>query len=991
MLKGRLRSGETGISDGDCTDFTPMRAQIQALPAAPPSFIGREREIAAVRELMTRSRLLTLTGAGGSGKTRLALEVAAREVAGAGIDGAWVELAPLHDPSLVTTAILAALGVRDESETPAVARISAMLRGRAFLLILDNCEHLIDACAAIADALLRACPSLSILATSREALGVPGETAWLVPPLSLPYTTDMRADEAEAVQLFVQRASDVCAGFAITSGNRPAIVQICRRLDGLPLALELAAAQLPTLTAEEIAARLDDRFNLLDGGHGAAMPRHRTLRAAIDWSYDLLDVHERLLLERLSVFSGSFTLEAIEHVCSDDSIAADHVLDLVSNLVESSLVEMVDAGDTARYRLLGTVRQYALERLVARGETSVRRRHADYFGELVARIEPHLSTPRRPRHIALLEAELDNVRQALHWTRDGDPELHMRVVGMLHWFWFATGQWPEARQWLRSALTVAGAERRTRERATVLFSAGSIASMQARGESARVHLVEAESIAEETGDARLLAFVRLYLAMAYIQISSADVDRPLMLAHDAMLQLNDLYGLRLSYLLQSSAAMLRGDLARAVERAEEGVRVARVFGLDRELAIGLQQLAYMVAGQGDARRARTLLGEALDALRRDPQLFFVARSLEMMATSILVAEPSRAIVLEVARLYGAADAIREAIGATMWPMDRDRHAPRIAHAEAVVGRDAFAEARTGGRELTPSAAMDRALAIASEAGDADAVDLMTQTGEFEVVRPDAPATRCGLRVNALGPLEVLVDGAPVPQKRWGYARARELLVLLLSYPEGRTREQIGEALWPGASAARVRNSVHVTLHHLRRTLGRAEWVRFDGERYRVAAIDGAPIAFDAAEVEAELAKTMRSARNGAVDVDGLRRILDRYRGPFMDGESAGDWHLEHHDRLTRLYADALRLLGDALLAKGRYDEAADAFARLVRQEDLDEGAHRSLMTARARSGDRAGAMREYLRLETALRRELEAEPERASADLFHRIQRGELV
>jgi DNA-binding SARP family transcriptional activator len=782
----------------------------------------------------------------------------------------------------------------------------------------------------------------------------------------------------------------VCPGFAITPDNRAAIVQICRRLDGLPLALELAAARLPAMSAEQIAARLDDRFDLLVAGDGAVLPRHQTLRAAIDWSYDLLDTHERLLLERLSVFGGTFTLEAIEQVCSDETIAARRVLDLVSDLVEKSLLEMVDSGDTARYRMLETVREYALAHLAARGEAAVRRRHAAYFAELVARTEPHLTTPRRPQHVALLQTELDNLRQALDWTRDDDPELHMRVIGMLHWFWFATGQWPEARQWLRSALTVRGAERRTRERAAVLFSAGSIASMQARGESARVHLVEAESIAEEIGDARLLAFVRLYLAMAYVQISSQEVDRPLMLAHQTMLQHNDLYGLRLSYLLQASAAMLGGDFARAVERAEEGVRVARVFGLDRELAIGLQQLAYMVAGQGNGRRARTLLREALDALRRDPQLFFVARSLEMMATSILAAEPPPAAVLDVARLYGAADAIREMIGATMWQMDRDRHAPHIARAETLVGSATFGAARAEGRALTPTAAIDHAITVASNAGDADVIDAMTQTGEYEIVRAEA-SSHCGLRLSALGPLEVVVDGLPIAQKRWGYAKARELLLLLLTYPDGRTREQIGAALWPDASAARVRNSVHVTLHHLRRALGRADWVRFDGDRYRVAPIDGAPVVFDVSEVEEELTRALRSSRRGQLDVAALRAAVKRYRGPFMDGESAEDWYLEHHDRLAQLHAEALQVLGDALLASKRHEEAAEVLSRLVRQEDLDERAYRALMTARARAGDRAGAMREYRRLEASLRRELDSAPERESAALFQRIQRGEAV
>ncbi len=970
-----------------------MPSEVQGLPPALPSFVGRQAEIAAVRRLLGGTRLLTLTGAGGSGKTRLALEVATRETADAGGAGAWVELAPLRDPNLVGTAVLAALGAREDSDVPVAQRIASLVRDGAFLLVLDNCEHLVEASATLSDALLRLCPSLRILATSREALGVAGETAWLVPPLSLPSTDEANAEESEAVQLFAQRARAVQPRFKITAENRSAIVQICRRLDGLPLALELAAARLRKLDPEQIAARLDGRFTLLTTSDRATMPRHRTLRAAIDWSYDLLDVDERLLLERLSVFGGSFTLEAIEGVCIDDLIVAEQVLDLVSDLVEKSLLEMIDAGDSARYRLLETVREYAFDRLTERGDAEVRRRrHATYYAAFVGEAEPHLSTPRRPELIARLESELDNLRQALVFTRDDDPELHMRIVGMLHWFWFATGQWPEARQWLRSALTVSGAERRTRARAAVLFSAGSIASMQARSESACVHLIEAESIAEEIGDVRLLAYIRLYLAMAYLQTSIDEVDRPLMAAHDALLQLNELYGLRLSYLLQASAWVARRDHARAVECAEDGVRIARVFGLDRELAIGLQQLAFMVAEQGDMRRARTVLREALEALRRDPQLFFIARSLELMATSIIAGGPAGAIVLDAARLYGAADAIRESIGAAMWATDRPWHASHIDRARTLVGNDAFAAARADGRALSPQGAIALALEI-TVAGDSGVPDALTQTGEFEALRTaDGIATsRRGLVVNALGPLEVTVDGVSVAQKRWGYAKARELLLFLLTHPEGRTREQIGAALWPDAPAARVRNNVHVTLHHLRRALGRADWVRFDGERYRIDAVDGAPIAFDASAVEEQLTRALRDAKRGVTDIDALRSIIARYRGALMEGESVEDWYLEHHDRLALLHAGGLQLLGSALLAESRNEEAAEILERLVRQEELDEEACRALMTARARAGDRTGAMREYRRLETRLLREVEAAPQLESADLFQRVQRGETI
>ncbi|HET9682662.1 MAG TPA: NB-ARC domain-containing protein, partial [Gemmatimonadaceae bacterium] len=471
---------------------------VRGIPLQLTSMVGREREIGTVRELLARTRLLTLTGAGGSGKTRLAVEVVAREAQSGLRQGVWVELATVHDAELVEDAVLSALGVTERSSTlPAVEQLAHAIGNRPLLLVLDNCEHLVDACAALADTLLRDCAALRVLATSRAVLGVSGETAWLVPPLSLPEPQDGTPEASESVQLFVERARAVKSTFVLTDENRASVVQICRQLDGLPLALELAAARLRALTTKQIADRLDDRFRLLTTGNRAALPRHQTLRAAIDWSHDLLDARERLLLARLSAFGGGFTLEAAEQVCGGEGLPPADVLDLVAELVEKSLVQMREADDTARYRLLETVRQYGAERLAERGETEVmQRRHAEFFFALAMEAEPHLSTTTRPAWVRRLRHELDNLRQALTWSREHDEEMHVRLVGMLHWFWFSTGQWPEARQWLRSALTLPAGQRPTRDRAILLFSAGCIASLQARAESAREHLEEAEALAE---------------------------------------------------------------------------------------------------------------------------------------------------------------------------------------------------------------------------------------------------------------------------------------------------------------------------------------------------------------------------------------------------------------------------------------------------------------------------------------------------------------
>ena len=953
---------------------------VRGIPVQLTTLIGRQREIATVRELLARTRLLTLTGAGGSGKTRLAAELVSREARAGLREAVWVELATVRDAALLEDALLLALGVTERSESVSTAQqLTQVIGTRPLLLVLDNCEHLVDACAALADTLLRDCPALRVLATSRAVLGVGGETAWLVPPLSLPEPFDATPERSEAVQLFVERARAVKTSFALTDENRANVVQICRQLDGLPLALELAAARLRALTPRQIAERLDDRFRLLTTGNRAALPRHQTLRAAIDWSYDLLAPRAQALLARLSVFGGGFTLDAAEHVCSADGLVPSDVLDIVADLVEQSLVQMSDADDTARYRLLETVRQYGLEQLAARGETeTMRRRHAEFFFELATQAEPHLITAARPVWVQRLHDELDNLRQALTWTRDADEELHVRLVGLLHWFWYSIGQWPEARQWLRGALTVPSGERPTHERAMLLFSAGAIASLQARPQSARVHLTEAETLASATGDERLLAYARNYRAMALAQISALEAEEPLRRAQAWFRETKDLYGLRLSFLLYATFHMGRGDLPRALASAEEGVRVARAFGLDRELAIALQVLGMILVRQGNVGRAMVVLRDALDCMRRDPQPLFVSRSLELIASGLV----RRGLVRDAARLHGAAAANRERIGAGFWQTDAAQHRPALDAARDALGAEAFEAAFAEGRAMDIDAAVALASEAATRGGESCDEDRTTDTSEYQVITVPAPTAGPALRVRAMGTLEIAIEGVEVPRSAWGYAKARELLLHLLFWPTGRTRDQIGVALWPDASATQVRNSFHVTLHHLRRALGHAEWVTFANGRYRLDV--GGGVECDALVVERRLTDALR--RTQGASLDDLESACEAYTGHFLEGEPVGDWHLEIGDRLARLHASALEALGNALLAAERHEHATRVFERLVQQEELHEAAYRSLMTCRARAGDQAGMVADYRRLQAVLRRELDAAPERETMELFRRLQ-----
>jgi predicted ATPase len=368
------------------------------LPFPLTSFIGREGDLAAVRQRLAASRLLTLVGTGGVGKTRLALEAAA-EALDTAPDGAWlVELAAVSEPDLVTQAVASRLGVAEQPGRPLLATLSEACRPRAMLLVLDTCEHLIGPCAELAGRLLGSCPRLRILATSRAPLGIAGESVWDVRPLAVPaFGSTRSADavaDAEAVRLFVDRASRVLPGFGLTDRNAPAIVQICRRVDGVPLALEMAAAWARTLTVEQIAARLDDRFRLLAGGDRTAPPRQQTLRAAVAWSCDLLSPAQRTLFTRLAVFSGGCTLDEIEVVCAGEGLDKADVLPLLAHLVDASLVTAEEVGDRKRYRLLETLRAFAREELAIDGEAErISRRHARHFLALAEEAEPALWGP----------------------------------------------------------------------------------------------------------------------------------------------------------------------------------------------------------------------------------------------------------------------------------------------------------------------------------------------------------------------------------------------------------------------------------------------------------------------------------------------------------------------------------------------------------------------------------------------------------------------
>jgi predicted ATPase/class 3 adenylate cyclase len=629
-------------------EFPPLRS-LDALPNNLPvqvtSFVGRGREMAEVSRLLAGTRLLTLIGAGGAGKTRLALQVAADVLDNYG-DGVWlVELAPLADPALVPQAVATVLGVREESGRPLTAVLADALKDRRALLLVDNCEHLIVACATLVDTLIRAGPALHVLATSREALGIAGETVYRVPSLALPPAEagepagsaslsrpypPTPIPQSEAERLFVDRAQAAQPAFTLTMESAPVVAQICRRLDGMPLALELAAARVPVLTVEQIAARLDGRFRLLTGGSRTALPRQQTLQATIDWSYDLLSEPERVILQRLAVFAGGATLSAVEAVCGGDGIEPDEVLDLLTHLSDKSLITVEQDAPEARYRLLETIRAYAWQRLIASGDVAtVQRRHAGFFLARAEDAEPWLVRGERAMWIARLEADHDNLRAALAWSHGngGDAALGLRLAGALFWFWRFRNFWAEGRRWLESALALPDANRDAEAWAKALFSAGALAFMQGDSEGSRPWLEQSLAVAQGIADWRLMGYCRHFLAVGALERGDTAAARfqnaeAVRLLRDA----GDPFGLAL-------ALFILGDLSAVADRPAARTRYEESLALFREMgdfwgmALPLTSLGRLALQDGDYETARSLYEEGLAMRRQEGEKWMLAISL----------------------------------------------------------------------------------------------------------------------------------------------------------------------------------------------------------------------------------------------------------------------------------------------------------------------------------------------------------------------------
>jgi len=695
--------------------FPPLRsleATPNNLPQQVTSFIGREHELPEVRKMLGNTRLLTLFGVGGIGKTRLSLQVAA-EMLDDFPDGVWfVELAPLADAQLVPQAVASVLGVKEEAGRPVADALKKHVKDRRALLILDNCEHLVQACAELTKQLLDSGPHLKILTSSREHLRVPGETTYPVPVLAVPDSLSAIPPAAltqyESVRLLVDRATAAQPAFLVTDANAAAISEICRRLDGIPLAIELAAARVRALSVENIAARLNDRFRLLTSGSRTALPRQQTLRALIDWSYDLLDARERAVLGRLAVFAGGWTLEAAEAVCASGDLRESDVVDLLTTLVEKSLVVLEAAG--GRYRLLDTVSQYAQERLNDSGEEEqTRTRHLAFYLALAETARPELVGPNQGAWLTRLDLERENLLSAHAWcdrAQDG-AALGLRLVYSMLLYWVNRGLLGLGHRATVEALARAGAQGRTTTRCRGLFNAGQLGCWMGRYEEARGYLEESLAIARELGDKGRIAMALQPLGTACLgQGDRATAQTHL---HEALTLAQELGNKReLAGAFNALAQLHRAEaeLDRAEPLYEQVLALARELDDRESIAIGLLNLAMVSIGRGSGDRAGAMLLEVLAIAAETGSKPVEQSALEVSAgLAALRAEWNR-----TARFYGAAESRTAQTGLHRDPADEAFLALYIAKARAALGVATFGAAEAAGRALSNEAAMAEARA-----------------------------------------------------------------------------------------------------------------------------------------------------------------------------------------------------------------------------------------------------------------------------------------
>jgi predicted ATPase len=780
------------VAPGLSAEFPPLKGldtRPHNLPAQLTPLVGREQELATLRRKLQRAenRLVTLTGPGGTGKTRLALQAAA-DLLEEFADGAFfVDLAPLRDPALVISSIAQVLGVRESGGMPLIESVKGYLREKQLLLVLDNFEQVLAAATVVTE-LLEAAPRLKALATSRALLRLRGEQEYPVPPLPVPDPKHLpplaALSQYAAVELFIQRAVSARPDFAVTNENAPAVAEICHRLDGLPLALELAAARIRLFPPEALFSRLERRLPLLTGGARDLPTRQRALRDTIAWSYELLEERERTLFRRLSVFVGGWTIEAAEEVCAEAGETEIDVVEGLASLVEQSLVRQGGQDSVPRFRMLETIGEYAQECLTASGESeAVGRRHAGYYLALAGAAEPHLTGPHQQAWLDRLEQERDNLRAVLGWALStarpqpgGDAaEIGLRLAGAMKQFWFIRGDYTEGRGWLARLLGLLGerahhgVEVPPVVRARAVYAAGTLAWPQGdlsaaralfqeslwlaqeledrpliveslRGvalacaylgefEAARTYGEEGLTISRELGDRHLIA--QLCNQLGIITREQGDHDRSRALLEESLRIFREVDERQCTVYPLVGLGILRmiqGDYPEALACYQESRDVAQEVREPRMVAVALGLIGTLARYHGDLVTARARYAESLWIGRemgghvRLQDFLIGLGCVEIMSgeTAGESGEVADHWLCRGMRLFGAAEALREATGGVIWAHDRADYERCMAVARAALGEEPFAAAWAAGRAMSLEAAVEYAL---EEGGDGESRDV----------------------------------------------------------------------------------------------------------------------------------------------------------------------------------------------------------------------------------------------------------------------------
>jgi len=1029
------------------------------LPVRLTPLVGRHAELAAITSAAVQSRLLTLTGPGGTGKTRLALAAAAALAEGdsAGtVDVAWVELAPLDDAHVVAPAVAARLGVPETPGANPAEAIAAYLnaprqaahRDQRVLVVLDNCEHLAEAAAALTEYLLAQCPALSVLATSREPLGVEGEWSWPVPPL----------DQQQAVQLFSDRARLVAPSFAITDANRAKVAELCGKLDGLPLAIELAAARMRILSVRQLTERLGDVFDVLTGGARSAPARHQALRATLDWSHELLTTQERVVFRRLAAFTGGFELAAAEAVTAFGEISKGQVLDLVARLADKSLL-LADQ-EHERYQMLATIREYAAERLTAAAERDqARRAHLAYYTEFAEQAGARLERAAAADLEAALDgldAERANLRAATDYAREtSDAVAALRIVGQLGKYAYLRGHYNEIRQWMDLAVA-AGPTAPPQLRARALYGSGRLAQLQCDYEPAVRRLDAALLLYRELGDAAGMAsclqalgsvareqgrYVRssqlhaqgLELAktasdewaqasahsyLGFVSWLQGDFDTAVEECTEALSlfrALRDVEGTAWSLISLGAVARYRGDRDRAATLLTESLELSRSIGFREGVAWCEEQLGLVALTGGSMSQARTRLRASYATHRQLRDRWRMASVLEDLAAAELEAVADQPAARELsgtraAYLLGVAQSMREAIGTVLAPCERREHEQTVAAARAALGTAAFEAAHELGlRAQDPDEALGDSL-----------------PGELGSGEPQGtPATA------AMPVLATLVSTpSPAPEPESARARARAQTARVPTEPRpadqaarppltvralGTATVRVGEvalttADWGYAKPRELLFLLVASPPQTREQVGAALWPDLDrkqlGNALHTALRElrralgnpewiryvGGRYTFnrtlhhdcDVDTFESALAAAGRARPPGTALPD-LQRAVAAYGGDFLVGMAAGEWAHARRDELRRRFESALLATGRLHAAAGRYEAAVTAFRRAIEHEPLNELAHRELMTCWAQLGETARAINHYTELRVLLADQVGVRPAAETTALYERL------